>query len=211
LTFENYCLASPRKQRLFAVACCRRIWPLLTDERCRAAVNVAERYAEGVAGVEDLKTAAKGTWSVLEGLGLNADPQWFGNWSPAVSAVIAAHEVVAPDDAVADVIHYECDRRAAEAEAGLPTGVPEENHWSLWQDVFGMPRRPVTVDPKWRTANVVELARTIYENEAFERMPLLGDALHRAGCDETHVLEHCRTKGTHIRGCWLLDLLLGRS
>jgi hypothetical protein len=79
------------------------------------------------------------------------------------------------------------------------------------RDVFGNPFRPVTLDPAWRTANVVSLARAIYDERAFDRMPILADALEDAGCTSADVLEHCRRPGEHVRGCWVVDLVLGKE
>jgi hypothetical protein len=77
-------------------------------------------------------------------------------------------------------------------------------------EIFGNPFRPVAVEPAWRTTDVMLLARAIYAEKAFDRMPILGDALQEAGCENSAVLEHCRdTRLVHLRGCWLVDLLLG--
>src|SRR5262245_47213544 len=73
------------------------------------------------------------------------------------------------------------------------------------------PFRPVAVDPGWLTPSVVELARTIYDQRAFDQMPDLADALERAGCDNPEILAHCRQPGEHVRGCWVVDLLLGKE
>jgi hypothetical protein len=81
----------------------------------------------------------------------------------------------------------------------------------LIRDVFGNPFRPVAVHYGWITATVVRLARGIYEGGAFDRLPILADALEEAGCDNAAVLAHCRGEGPHVRGCWVLDLLLGKS
>ena len=76
-------------------------------------------------------------------------------------------------------------------------------------DIFGNPFRPPEPDPRWLTGNVVDLARAIYAEKAFERMPILADALMDAGCNDEQLLEHCRSAGPHVRGCWALDLTLG--
>jgi hypothetical protein len=78
-------------------------------------------------------------------------------------------------------------------------------------EVFGNPFRPVAVEPAWRTADVMLLARGIYAEKAFDRMPILADALQDAGCDNATVLDHCRGEGPHVRGCWVVDLVLGRE
>lgn len=79
------------------------------------------------------------------------------------------------------------------------------------RDIFGNPFRPVTVDSSWLTSTVLPLASGIYEEKAFDRMPILADALQDAGCDNAEVLEHCRGPGPHVRGCHVLDLILGKS
>src|SRR5262249_32973192 len=86
---------------------------------------------------------------------------------------------------------------------------------ALVHDIFGLlPFRPVTVAPAWAAWNdgtVVKLAQGIYEDRAFDRLPILADALEEAGCSHPDVLSHCRGPGPHVRGCWLVDLLLGKS
>jgi hypothetical protein len=77
--------------------------------------------------------------------------------------------------------------------------------------VFGNPFRPVTFDARWRTSDVVGLAQAIYDDKAFERMPILGDALMDAGCEDEQIIGHCRGDGPHVRGCWVVDLVLGRE
>jgi hypothetical protein len=82
---------------------------------------------------------------------------------------------------------------------------------SILRDIFGNPFAPIDFLPEWRTEAVVALARGIYEERAWERMPVLGDALEDAGCHDPEVLEHCRGAGPHHRGCWVVDLVLGKT
>jgi hypothetical protein len=82
---------------------------------------------------------------------------------------------------------------------------------SLLRDIFGSPFRPVTLDPSWLTSTVTALAHGIYADRAFDRLPILADALQDAGCDHPDVLAHCRGPGPHARGCWVVDLILGKS
>ena len=79
------------------------------------------------------------------------------------------------------------------------------------RDVFGNPFRPVTIESRWLTETVVGIASCIYTERAFERMPILADALQEAGCENEVVLNHCREPGEHVRGCWVVDLLLGKQ
>ena len=82
---------------------------------------------------------------------------------------------------------------------------------SLIRDVFGNPARRVRVNRAWLTTTVVALAKGIYDEKAFDRMPILADALQDAGCDNEDVLNHCRGQEPHVRGCWVLDLLLRKG
>ena len=82
----------------------------------------------------------------------------------------------------------------------------------LLRCIFGDPFPPVvTFDPRWLNPDVVKLAEGIYEERAFDQMPILGDALEEAGCHDPEILEHCRSADEHLRGCWALDLVLGKS
>lgn len=81
----------------------------------------------------------------------------------------------------------------------------------LLRELFGNPFRPESFDPSWRTPEVVALAGTIYEGRAFDRLPVLADALEHAGCTDPEVLRHCRGGGPHVRGCWVLDLAVAKA
>ncbi|MBX9578704.1 MAG: hypothetical protein K2X87_00200 [Gemmataceae bacterium] len=92
------------------------------------------------------------------------------------------------------------EREQAEAQAAIV------------RDIFGNPFRPVAVEPEWRTSAVVALARGVYADRAFDRLPVLADALDDAGCTNADLLAHCRDPAlTHVRGCWAVDLILGLS
>ncbi|MBX3398315.1 MAG: hypothetical protein KF873_06205 [Gemmataceae bacterium] len=79
------------------------------------------------------------------------------------------------------------------------------------RDIFGNPFRPVAVDPAWLTSTAVAIAQGIYDDRAFDRLPILADALQDAGCENADILAHCRSEGPHVRGCWVVDLVLGKS
>lgn len=82
-------------------------------------------------------------------------------------------------------------------------------HWL--RDIFGNPFCPVALDPRWRTSDVVGVARGIYEDWAFDRLPILADALMDAGCENEQIIGHCRSDSPHVRGCWVVDLVLGNE
>jgi len=79
------------------------------------------------------------------------------------------------------------------------------------RDIFGYPFRPVTIDPAWRTSTAVSVAQGVYTERAFDRLPILADALEDAGCTNADILNHCRQPGEHVRGCWCVDLVLGKK
>jgi hypothetical protein len=81
----------------------------------------------------------------------------------------------------------------------------------LCREVFGTPSRPVSLDPRWQTPTVLAIARGIYDDRAFDRLLVLADALLDAGCENPEILAHCRGDGPHVRGCWVVDLVLGKE
>ncbi|MBA4188406.1 MAG: hypothetical protein C0467_10415 [Planctomycetaceae bacterium] len=82
----------------------------------------------------------------------------------------------------------------------------------LLRCVAGNPFRPVAFSPEWRSSTVVSLAQHIYESRDFSPMPILADSLQDAGCENDDILTHCRdATATHVRGCWVVDLVLGKT
>jgi hypothetical protein len=178
--------ASDRKLRLFACACCHRIWHLLTDDD-RHAVGAAEQFAEGLvtAKVRDAAryTCGAATTGHLPAASRAAGSATFASgW--ATAGMTAAHA----------------------AEAGLGS----QAQCDLIGELFGNPFRLVSVDPAWglwNSGTIPKLAQAIYEERTFDRMPLLADALEDAGCTDPTILDHLRGPGRHVRGCWVIDLL----
>ena len=88
----------------------------------------------------------------------------------------------------------------------------EEILGHFFRDIFGNPFRPITFSPSWRTDTAVALARQMYDSRDFGAMPILADALQDAGCGSEDVLGHCRdATAPHTRGCWVVDLVLGKE
>jgi hypothetical protein len=92
-----------------------------------------------------------------------------------------------------------------------PRSVPQPDLAGLIRCVFGNPFRLVTVDPAWVTPTAVAIATGVYVERAFDRLPILADALEDAGCDNRDILAHCRGEGPHARGCWVVDLVLKKK
>jgi hypothetical protein len=179
-----------RQQQLFAAACCRRIWHKL-DERCRRAIEILEYLADGHAMQDEWSDVCFVAPEVAQ------NPNNREIMDKAASAVAMAdcrYDATLPATYAAEASNQP-DERAAQA--------------SLLRDVLGNPFRPANFNRSWRTADVLELARSIYEERAFSQLPALGDALERAGCKDPEILCHCRELGPHIRGCWVLDLIVG--
>jgi hypothetical protein len=90
----------------------------------------------------------------------------------------------------------------------------EASQTVLLRELFGNPFRPVALAPAWLVwgdGTVAKLAQAIYDERAFDDLPVLADALEDAGCDNTDILTHCHQPGEHVRGCWLLDLILAKE
>ncbi|QEG25396.1 hypothetical protein GobsT_01210 [Gemmata obscuriglobus] len=187
-----------RKFRLFAVGCVRRIWPSIGQIAQQRAVEVAEQFADGIGTTDDFLWNA---W-VMAGQSLaKSDPKplhdiLFGVCSGKVWEAVKVWRLTstAPFNS---------------ARGNKPT---EEKRQlaALTRCVFGNPFRPVAFAPAWRTSTAVTLAQGIYDDRAFDRMPILADALQDAGCDNDDILNHCRADTVHARGCWVVDLVLGK-
>jgi hypothetical protein len=217
---------SERKLRLFAAACCRRIWHLLIDRRSRVYIEVSERYADNKATSNELLVAhaasevhQQAVYNSLEGFAASAahyvsadlgeylrhrtEPRG-SNWT-----IEPQPEIVAVNAAEAAAYTKAENNQYATFDADLRTEYAGQT--ALLRCIIGNPFRPVTLSPAWQTANVIALAQAIYDERAFDRMPILGDALEEAGCDNADILNHCRQPGEHVRGCWVIDLLLGKE
>jgi hypothetical protein len=193
---------SDRKLRLFACACVHRQWPLVPPIE-RDAVAVAERFADGQATEKELKEARSKC-----------------RMQPAFSGGIAAYKCATPTAAEAARLSEAWARHSLQRHR-LDTGDPSANrthaeegaaHADLLRDIFGYRFRRVTLKPTLRTSTVLAVATGIYQEKAFDRMPILADALQDADCDNEDILTHCRNANqVHVRGCWVLDLLLGKG
>jgi hypothetical protein len=183
-----------RKVRLALCGCLRtpQIWSLLSASSSRRAVETCEAFADGGVSRKELGEARGRANGV-------AGRAWRERHTNQ-SAAYLANFVCLQDHNLLAFLHLP---RGYLRELRSPTGP--------LRDVFGNPFRPVTFDPRWRTADVLGLARGIYEDRAFDRLPLLADALMDAGCADEQVIGHCRSGGPHVRGCWVVDLVLGKE
>jgi hypothetical protein len=195
--------ASERKLRLFLVACARLVWDRLPPGEMREAVEVAERFADGLAADDERQRLSNRMWSIPVEYGRATGGNWFmARPREDVSAYMAATTSVGRLDG------SQVTSRPTWQEGRRLTGARQPD---LLRDIFGNPFRQVAFDPSWRTGAVTALAERMYAEREFGAMPGLADALQDAGCEDAAVLEHCQGPGPHVRGCHVVDLLLGRS
>jgi hypothetical protein len=195
--------AGPRKLRLIACACCRHVWDRLADVRSRRAVEVAERFADGLATSAELLNACNAACNVAVELAGRGGPAW--------AAASAAARASDPDIAA----RLRGDGGALGMSAYRARGTRRLRQAVVLRDVMGpLLFRPVVVAPRWLAGAdgvVPRLAQAVYDERAFDRLPVLADALEDAGCTDAEILGHCRCEGEHVRGCWVVDLMLGKS
>ncbi len=205
---------SQRKFRLYAVACCRSIWHLLEGEPARCAVEVSERFADGNATNSERRAAA-----LLSAEGQHGTHYWaeaaaagaVGTLQPRLLRLVLQHATHGVGDAVAPRVPGQALTADQSAVRAQMTRAECANQAVLLRDIFGNPFRPVAFSTNWRTDTAVTLAAQMYELRDFSAMPILADALQDAGCGNENILAHCRGPGSHVRGCWVVDLLTGRK
>jgi hypothetical protein len=189
-----------RKVRLFACACCRRLWPSLASV-LRKGLETSERHADGQASSEEMLAARLAGYASLT--------------TASAAAVLAMNGAGA------------AARYAAMALAGVPLvearrAAERKVQAGLLRDIFGpLLFREVRIDPLLLNKNdalIPQLARAAYEDRSLPagaldgtRLQVLADALEDAGLTDSEVLEHLRSGEPHVRGCWAVDILLGQE
>jgi len=190
---------SERKLRLIAVACCRCGKDALTKQGIQNAINLAERFADGLASTAERDALLKtGSFDVFQEI------------TPDGFAPSAAAAALWPDAGRGAEFASQWAMLSIYGSFVTYPSVSIDLANYL-RDIVGNPFRPVTVDPTWLTSTVVSLAQGIYDERALDQLPILADALEDAGCDSPDILNHCRQPGEHVRGCWVVDLLLEKK
>ncbi len=226
--------ASHRKLRLFACACCRRIWSLPRGEVSRTAVEVAEHFADGLATADELTQIRTAAGQEADDRGVSFHTtcmhwQHHPSYSSeeeltslerqrdaAVAFAAAAWPVDrrgsgASDEVVlrATTLVVQAVQKTFQALSPHAGQAEKGTQASLLRDVVRVPGPVVNRTwLAWDGGTVRHLAQGIYDARAFDRCPVLADALEEAGCTEQAVLEHLRGPGPHARGCWVVDALL---
>jgi hypothetical protein len=205
---------SERKLRLFACASCRRIWGRITHLRSRRALEISESYADGQADFTELEAAFRVADHV------HMISSYRVGWDALDAARLAAHpEKRGLADGTASAA-------AMEEAKGAADFLKERAHIKARQciiirDLFGNPFRPLIIPSSmlsWNDGIIPRLAQPAYEERILPagtldntRLLILADALEEAGCIDEQILTHLRSGGEHYRGCWVIDLLLGKE
>jgi hypothetical protein len=216
----------PRRTRLLSVAFCERVAHLLPHDSFHGWLALARRYADRQARQAELAVAHaaieraydrgcqrwktlrdRATTSALRALRWATHPtqRYYAHYA-ANDAAEAAGFLANADTTDPDAY---LERRLLEHPAECAAQL------RIVRDILGrrgeVPTSGLAGWRAWKGGQVTRLARVIYEDGSFEEMPVLGDALEDAGCTEAVYLDHCRVPAFHVRGCWLLDLLLERG
>jgi hypothetical protein len=210
----NHTKLSTRKLRLYLCACSRCIPDFTSAERLPEAVEIIEAFADGLVNLDQLNVGRssfvpsghrdlRGRFWRLTRCVLSGNNQV---WDAAkqVANLVAVIRVLA-------MLGPKTPEIATQWESLV---LAERSHLCpLVRDIFGNPFHPaVSAAPTWLTSTVVGLARHIHDSRDFSAMPILADALQDAGCDNDDILNHCRdSNATHVRGCWVVDCLLGKE
>jgi hypothetical protein len=203
-----------RKFRLLGCYSLRRLQPLALNDLFGRALDIAELVFDGETPLADLRAAV--------GRAQEGYAEWRSDLEDPgallaqdLDSLLADHPYAAASRGIASAtLQHPARIRAFNRGEVLGSQGEIESSAELAQlvrELFGNPFRPVAFDPEWRTSNVVSLAKSMYEARDFSAMPILSDALQDAGCEQADILDHCRGPGPHVRGCWVVDLVLGKA
>jgi hypothetical protein len=197
---------SDRKLRLFAVACCGIGWHLIADDRNRRAIEIAEGLADGATYREQLPAVRASLTSVTVWCTIEESA-----WDAATRAALSGARDAARSAVRSKEWSGREERDAAWWQARAATKCTQAD---ILRDIFGTPFRSIALAPTslaWHGGLIVSMARQMYDSRDFREIPVLADALEEAGCMDADILNHCRQPGEHVRGCWVIDTLLGKS
>jgi hypothetical protein len=214
---------SDRKQRLLVCACARRLWQMVPDPRGLELLEAAERYADAEISRDDLLRAldAAGPWAFCES----------GIDQLSYLRSLLCRPLIDPPEmawkGTCDLLEFTLNftaflvdrlRRRRSVEGSVPRKAWEEEaraQADLLREIVGNPFRPCPPPPaallRWQDRLVPRLAQSVYGGRRWRQLPVLADALLDAGCEDDALIDHCRGDAAHVRGCWAVDVLLGRS
>jgi hypothetical protein len=195
--------ANDRKQRLFACACARHFWQLF-EEPSKRAVEVSELFADHLATVEQLENAHRNAYGGAQ------REAWLAFQASFQDGALAAFSIATGPG------FFKAARDGNKYAVPWPSW--KYRMCNLLRDISGNPFRLAASDASWVTSIVHSLAQASYDNRNLPsgtldnaRLAVLADALEEAGCNNPDILNHCRQPAEHVRGCWVVDLLLGKE
>jgi hypothetical protein len=193
-----------RKLRLFGCACVRRKWGSLRNWLAQSSVEVTEKVVDGALAVDRLNEIRGyvGQWQPAFG-GFETEQARARDRDPSLSGERLAFRVALRERDVWPAV--------ANSARELAATEPQGAILALVREVFDNPFRSVILPRAWQTVDVLGLAKGAYLARSFDSLPILADALEDAGCTDRALLDHLRGPGPHVRGCWALDLLLGKE
>ena len=209
---------SERKFRLIALGCCRQLWGRTADRVTSAALAIVDQLAEAGAlqtRMGSVRVPAGeavlncGASEPLESLSAGdkdgvSTQVFISALPPLLASILADLACLRTNPALLTRLLGFLTR----------TGLPSVRQTALIRDIVRGPLQPIRFRASWRTWSsgvCLEIARRIYKERAFDQLPILADALEEAGCDDADILGHCRAGGEYVRGCWVIDALLGKS
>ena len=189
---------------------------------CRKAIELAERAADEPVSPEELDEISEAAFAFnrpatlycagyVEGWG-PFDGELVASGSAASAAEYASKPYLDPNGVASTAaLPAGCLRKTVFGEDDEAAIAAERScQCDILRDIFGNPFRPVALTGNWQTPETKRIAQQIYDDRAFDRLPQLADAIEAAGCTDADILSHCRAPGPHVRGCWAVDLILGR-
>jgi hypothetical protein len=194
------------KSLWFGGACCHRVEKLIPGKRRRAGLQVMDRWLLGSATLQELVLSVD---RMFDGWAVNfrdplCDAKLKMNWS-FVYLFRMLHENLSDHMCLVSGCVIEARQLCGQAE-----DEEEDLHIAFLRDIVGNPFRPASLDPRLATPDVKALAQGSFDEARFADMPRLAVALEQAGCTDVDILAHCRGRGPHVRGCWVIDLILGQ-
>ncbi len=193
---------SERKLRLYGVALCRPFAHLL-EGPARKALAIAEQFVEGLATAEERAKVRRAAYRVLK---RHEYGEAMHRMEYAVLNLLNVRVWPGLRYTYGELASYFARYKQEQCqdwrqEANL-----------LAEEILGPDNSELLAIPQvWRTSNVVSIASAIYQNKKFDDLPILADALEETGCDSSEILDHCRVSTLHVRGCWVIDLVLGKA
>jgi hypothetical protein len=196
---------SPRKLRLLACGCCRLVWPLVRDPRARAALEVAERYADGARGSAVMEAVRRFPRPGAPGVA--------AAWAAEAVTCLLSQVFVDPVPNLHEIAEHAA-RADRDAAGAADWSAARRRQVACLCDLQGRRFHAAPIDEAWRLWRgglVPAMAKAIYDDYRFGDLPILADALEEAGCADAAILDHCRSGREHVRGCWVIDLLLDKE